>query len=299
MLLIVAHDAGGAELLSSYVRRCQLKCIYHLEGPALKIFEKKLGPITNVPLIDAIVMCDWVLCGTGWQTDLEWSAIKYAKKFNKKAVAFLDHWVNYRERFLRQGFYLPDEIWVADEFALQLARRVFGDLPMRLVDNPYLEDIREAFSTIAQKGRITSPIKQVLYVCEPIDAQVAGYNETMALRYFIENISALGSDISRIVLRPHPSEQASKYSWIIKESAIPITINANRSLIEEINESDIVVGCETMAMVVALVAKKRVICCIPPGGKACSLPFLEIESLALMVSAALPTSSDSGKNLYE
>ena len=42
---IVSHDAGGAEILSSYVVQNNLSCIYYLAGPTINIFERKLGPL--------------------------------------------------------------------------------------------------------------------------------------------------------------------------------------------------------------------------------------------------------------
>ena len=55
------------------------------------------------------------------------------------------------------------------------------------------------------------------------------------------------------------------------------------TLAEDILCSHIVVGCESMAMVVALLADKLVISCIPPGGRACQLPHKEILDLKDMV----------------
>ncbi|MGB1984427.1 MAG: hypothetical protein ACPHOH_03080, partial [Porticoccaceae bacterium] len=43
------------------------------------------------------------------------------------------------------------------------------------------------------------------------------------------------------------------------------------------------VGCESMAMVVGLLAKKRVISAIPPGGRPCQLPQPAIENLQQLV----------------
>jgi hypothetical protein len=68
-----------------------------LEGPALKIFERKLGPIEQMPLDDALRQSDGLLCGTSWQSDIEWRAIELARSRGKPSAAFLDHWVNYRE----------------------------------------------------------------------------------------------------------------------------------------------------------------------------------------------------------
>ena len=42
---IVAHYAGSAEVGSSYVRRQNMCCIYSLEGPKRKVFDRKWGKV--------------------------------------------------------------------------------------------------------------------------------------------------------------------------------------------------------------------------------------------------------------
>jgi len=54
MLAVVSHDAGGAEILSSYVRQEGLHPVFVIEGPARRIFERKLGAIEVVPIEEAI-----------------------------------------------------------------------------------------------------------------------------------------------------------------------------------------------------------------------------------------------------
>src|SRR3990172_12247676 len=139
MITVVSHDAGGAEILSSYVRQQNQDNIYVLEGPALKIFERKLGTIqTTLPLEEAIRRATSILCGTSWQSDLEFNAIRFASSLGKRSVAFLDHWVNYSDRFTRSGeTCLPDEIWVGDSIARSMAADMFPHLPIRIVENPY------------------------------------------------------------------------------------------------------------------------------------------------------------------
>ena len=78
MICVVSHDAGGAEIISSHIRRSSLDCNYVLAGPALKIFERKLGPIPLNSLEDGLQKSDSLLCGTSWQSDLEWRAIDMA-----------------------------------------------------------------------------------------------------------------------------------------------------------------------------------------------------------------------------
>ena len=293
MLAVVAHDAGGAEVLSSFVRRQPVPCVFAVDGPAVGIFVRKLGSIERLTLDDALGRADSLLCGTSWQSDLEFEAIGLAGSLGKPSVAFLDHWVNYPGRFVRSGVRrLPDDIWVGDEYARQIAAAAFPETAIRLVENPYLEDIRDELNRLASASRPGGRHASILYVCEPIrDSALRqyghenywGYTEEEALRYFLSNIAALGTPFERIVIRPHPSEDPDKYRWAEAEFEFPIAPGGSRSLAEEVVESDVVVGCESMALVVGLLANKRVVSCIPPGGKACALPQPEIEHLARLV----------------
>ncbi len=288
MLAVISHDAGGAEILSSYVRQQGLDCLYVLAGPARKIFERKLGPIEVHSLKHAIRHSRSILCGTSWQSDLELNAIKLARSMGKHSVAFLDHWVNYRERFVRSGkTYLPDEIWVCDEIANGMAREIFPGMNIRQIENPYFQDLRRALEVVARSSPSRAP-RSILYVCEPVREHALrqfgnelhwGYVEEDALRYFLSNVGACGVSVERIVIRPHPSEPAGKYDWAADEFELPIVFGGTDSLLAEITASDAVVGCNSMAMVVGVLAGKRVISCIPPGGQPCALPQPEIQSM--------------------
>ena len=69
-------------------------------------------------------MSDLVLCSTGTSSDYEKRAMYLAKKHKKKTIAYIDHWVQYRERFLINNKIIrPDEIWVSDTYALLLAKK--------------------------------------------------------------------------------------------------------------------------------------------------------------------------------
>ena len=119
---VVSHDAGGAEILSSYVKREKPNVVFALAGPAERIFKRKLGQIENKPLIDAINAADVLLCGTSLPSAHERNAIRIAKEMKLHSIAFLDHWINYPDRF-KEGakLLLPDEIWTVDERAFALS----------------------------------------------------------------------------------------------------------------------------------------------------------------------------------
>jgi len=285
---VISHDSGGAEILSSLLLRQRTSELLVLEGPAVAIFERKLGAVRPLPLEEAVQRSAWVLSGTSWQSDLEWRALVRARELGKPSVAFLDHWINYKERFLRGGqLCMPDEIWVGDEYAARIARSQFAGQRVRLVENPYFDDVRRSFASLgASLARPARPV--LLYVTEPMrehgllhygDERYFGYTEEEAVQYFLENLKFIASDVARIVIRAHPSEPEQKYAWARERVSAPLEISEGKSLIEDIATADIVVGCESMAMVVALLGSKRVVSAIPPGGHPCALPQSEIELL--------------------
>jgi hypothetical protein len=117
----------------------------------------------------------------------------------------------------------------------------------------------------------------------------ASYNdEDDALRYFLANVDALRRPVDRIVIRPHPSEARDKYAWAEQAVNLLVVRGGQRGLVAEIAEADVVVGCESMALVVALAAGKQAVSCIPPGGKACALPHSEIAHLSMLAPPIRP-----------
>jgi hypothetical protein len=289
MLTVVSHDAGGAELISSYVRQQGIACIYVLEGPARHIFERKLGPIQIAQLESSINLATSLLCGTSWQSDLEFNAIGLARSLGKRSTSFLDHWVDYRERFTRgTEVHLPDEIWVSDKLAQKLATEAIPEVPAFIVENPYFADLSRELESINPSYTKNIDKLSVLYICEPVREHMRlqfgnenhlGYVEEGALAYFLDHIDIIGKPVERIVIRPHPSESLSKYEWARTQFNMPIFLGGDQTLLQEIVDSDVVVGCESMAMVVGLLAGKRVISCIPPKGRPCVLPYSEIEHI--------------------
>ena len=297
MICIVSHDAGGAEILASYAKKVEEPCLFSLAGPAAKVFTIQMATVISLPLEAAIEQADWLLCGTSWQSDLEWQAIALSRKMGKRSVAFLDHWVNYQERFVRSGVqHLPDEIWVGDPHAEALAGAEFPSTTIRLVPNPHFEDIKEQVANLNAlpntSARTPSGGSQVLFVCENIsehaqiqhgDPRYWGYTEFDAIEYFFANIKALQTNISTVTIRPHPSDPIGKYDSVVAKNPELTRLSSGQPLLEDIAISDMVVGCESMAMVIAVQCGRRVVSCIPMQHVQLKLPFSEIEILSTLV----------------
>lgn len=302
MIAIVSHDAGGAEILASLVARQKLDCVFVLEGPAVEVFRRRLGPIQSVGLEWAVQSSDSVICGTSWQSDLEWRAVVAAKSNQRRVVSYIDHWGHYLERFTRNGLtILPDEIWVGDAVAFSKAVTIFPQLTVRLEPNPYFADIIEQLSNLSDRAHPDGDVGlSVLFVCEPLSDHGRldfnnelhwGYTEFDALRYLYRNLASLGDRVRRLTIRPHPSERSGKYDDIAREFGDVALVGGKRSLLEEISDCDVVAGCQSMAMVVGLLANKRVVAAIPPGGIACALPQVEIEPLTALVARSAASKS--------
>jgi len=293
MRAVICHDSGGAEILSSWVRKNQhLETCLVLDGPAVEIFKKK--GLENINTKENLEKCinqvDFVLTGTSWASDLEKRAIKHAKKKGIMVASFIDHWVNYPQRFeFNEAMLLPNEIWVGDKYAFQLAQKYFPTNILRLVNNPYFEDIKAEQLKIDICADSNEGVR-ILYVTEPIQEHATkkygnpmhwGYTEFTAIKYFLETINdyvlSRNKSLNEIRIRSHPSETKDKYQDTIEHfHNLPVKISQQNSLLYDCNWADWVCGCETMAMVVGLYLEKEVYTTIPKGGRACSLPHSEI-----------------------
>lgn len=291
-LAVVAHDAGAANHIIAWCQACDNQDIYAcVDGPAAMLWAQSFPAFRNFSLPEALNQSRMLLTGTGWGSSLEHDARKLARYSGIKSVAVIDHWTNYRERFVRQGEQvLPDEIWVVDIFAKKLAEEAFSGTSIRQLPNCYL-DHQVADILKIEKKNPKRRRGNILYVLEPIrqtwgNGEVLG--EFQALDFFINNMAFLGIDEEvDIRLKPHPSDPAGKYDdWAHSRERYRISVDGLSSLAELIAWSDMVVGCQTYALVVAAAAGKRVVSSIPPWATPCVLPQSEIIRLSELVSVA-------------
>ena len=301
-MLVVAHDAGGAEMVSSWLRRSpQSDCQFLIDGPATSIFERKLGKLKIAPpesMEGLVEGSSLVITGTSWASNLEKRVIKQARENKVKVVSILDNWANYLERFDLEGEQiLPDEIWVGDEYAFRIAEETFKNVTIRLIDNPYLLDIKDEIDSCkAESGEARADLK-LLYVCEPVSEHACksrgrvdafGFTEYEAMELFISHLQKLSfaNGNMEVRIRPHPSEAPDKYDRYINIESDQITVSKSHAstLVEDCAWSNWVIGINSMALVVALMAGKDVFCCIPGHTRPFGLPhegirnFLELSN---------------------
>lgn len=300
-ILVVSHDAGGAEIISAYVKKnfdaYDFFCV--LGGPAVNIFAKKklkavvLRGFENCPekLFDSDCKIDLLLASIGWSSDLEHIFLREAKKRGIKTIVYLDHWVNYRERFgyPHEGWEnnLTDEIWVGDEYAYKMANLLFAPArkQITLVPNPHFAEIKEDYKKFQTQKVNKKDNDAILFLSEPIGEAVNIFGDKDNLKYDEYDISdkllgylAAKQKKRKIIFRLHPSEKNDKYDGILNKYKDKVNIckSANKDLFADIIKAEFVIGMESAALVTALFCEKKVISFLPNANKECPLPFEQI-----------------------
>lgn len=278
-IIVVANDAGGGEILAAYIKtNPSLDFIPYAAGPAARIFERE-GIDYKPAAVETAKQnlfqhqdVDLVLTGTGWMTPIERLFIIEAKKLGLKTAAFLDHWVNYRERFCypEPGWQhnLPDEIWVGDAAAEKLAKNYFSGKTIRFIPNPYFTSFARRYQKLLESGEEG---KGLLFIGEP----------TSYVQIVLEQLLDYLVDkqfTNPVILRPHPAEGPDRYDDILDKYSgkLRVSISNNRNIIDEFLISRVVVGMESAALVLALFCAKPTLSFISDPKTFCPLPFADL-----------------------
>jgi len=277
---VVCHDAGAANLILPWIAADRsVRLLPAMAGPAESLWRARFPAIATLPVREAVSQASAVLTGTGWASDLEHLARRMARSLRLPTVAVIDHWVNYRERFRRDGEeVLPDEIWVTDDHALAIAREEFGGIPVRLKPNLYLEE------QLASAPPLDEADQDVLFVGEPVRADWGRgtSGEVQAFDHFMTHRTELGiPPRASIRVRRHPADPPEKYVALIGRHP-GVRLDRSRDFASALAGVRWVVGLESYALVVALRAGRIAISALPPWAPPCRLPHREIIRLTTL-----------------
>ena len=275
-LSVVCHDAGATNLILAWLESWGGSVKAYMEGPAVKLWQNAFpGVPLSGSLEEVLDGAISLVTGTGWASQLEHDARQLAHKRGIYCVAVLDHWVNYPQRFERNGLmHWPDELWVADEYALRIAQDTLPSIPVRQFDNLYLKDQLARVQSSEENGTL-------LYVLEPV-RQTWGKGEEgefQALDFALNHVNQLlPSGIKQIVLRLHPSESPEKYQAYLARDP-RICMDASVDMAEALSRANLVVGVESSALTLALAAGRSVYSSLPPWAPALRLPHVGIQQI--------------------
>lgn len=289
-LAVACHDAGAANLIAAWLRGWRGEIRLCLAGPAVELWRRLDPGAELLPIGRALDGAATLLTGTGWASDHEHEARKRAQSMAIRSIAAVDHWVNYRERFIRHGeLILPNELWVADPYAKAEVQRCFPGVPVRELPNLYLQGVVDEVAAFDPAAPAEKPAR-VLYVLEPIRRDWGAKErsgELQAFEYFLDYLRGIGAADARIVLRPHPSDPAGKYDdWPARFAGLDLAIDGGAPLARQIAWADWVVGCESFALVAALEAGRIVFSSLPHWAPPCALPHRELRHVRRLLGHA-------------
>jgi len=285
-LAVVCHDAGSANLIVEWLKEYKGIIKVCMVGPAKSIWEKHFPDIKLNSLDNIINDTKTLLSGTGWG-DIEYSARIKAKKLGIKNIAVIDHWVNYRERFIRNKCeVLPEIIVVSDKYAYKQAQILFPSICIIELPNNYLQT-QTKLASAKRVNACKDPFENILIVTEPLRVKKSGkdtYLEFDAIEFFMKSLNKINvsKNYVHIILRLHPSENTDKYDYILKKYqhlVTKINISNHTDLYSDVAWADLVVGMNSFALVISLSSNVPTMSILPPFSIDCVLPHKEIVHL--------------------
>ena len=265
--LLVAHDAGGAEILCAWLQATGEMADVVADGPAARVFSRESIPILNSSTVN-IADYQRVITGTSYGTQLENRFIELARSKGIFSIAVLEHWLHYLERFQNCGYLtLPNELWVCDQYAQALADKLFPDVSIKLQPNWYWKKIRSQV-TQGQPGHWLLALENRQPRGETwrdsIDAALAWLSQS--------------SNIKHLTIRPHPiMEPSAIHDYLVGTESRNFDCEVStQSLVEDLSVCEAVIGYQTTVLALALVCNKRAVSLVN-GNEKLTIPFEEIE----------------------
>ena len=217
-LAVVCHDAGAANLIVAWLKDYKSEARVCMEGPAKIIWERNFPDNKLLPINRVMDDSNTLLSGTGWG-NFEYEARIQAKKRNIKNIAVIDHWTDYKGRFIRnQKELLPDLIFVSDKYAYKKAKISFPSISIIQFPNNYLQ-LEANLVSSARVRECQTPIENILIIAEPFREKIPGNDSTLefiSIEFLMSNLNKLNlsRNLVNITLRLHPSEPLDKYNFL-------------------------------------------------------------------------------------
>lgn len=268
----MSSSAGGANVLVAFAKRYLdlSKCEFCFKGAALDLLQKEFNrkSIASFSLLDNFPSHDTVaITGTSGRPELEREAISIFKELGILTYSILDHWGNFKLRFIpyhlwEEGVdnvkdYLPDYVVTLDSSAYKLAlEEGFPENILLQISNPYIEELKDKF-LIAEKTPNDKTV--ILYISEYFSLHNENIKKEHACKQYTEfnyvedimhHLYAQKPKQFKLIFRLHPSEDKKKYEYL-QQSYPDIEFSVEKSLMEDFARSDIVLGRTSMALYIA------------------------------------------------
>lgn len=252
-ILVVCFDAGGADVVSSWIFVSKLKNFdSYLRGPACKIFDTRIKKINQKKKIN-LEKYDLIITGSSLRSWHEINIIKEAKKLNIPTITFLDHWVNYKKRFLRnKKYYFPNSFVVMDKCAQRIAKLTFKNKEIHLFENYR----KKYFNIFFKKKKKLRKKNEYLYFSSNYASVKTKKIDHKILFKFENYLIKSGIKNYKIYIRNHPSEDIKKYQSTIDNKKF--FKDNSKNIYDCVSNYANFFGSESMGLIFAKYGKRKV-----------------------------------------
>jgi hypothetical protein len=269
---IVSHDAGGAEVLSGYLKENPLELpLYYLKGPAVKVFMNR-GLIDNSYKFNR----NWdyrighLIASMSWRDGITEAMILEAKKNKIPTEIILDSWYDYSSRF---GFpdagwknNLPDQLIICDDIAEKIIKNQNLEkiCKIKKVKNFHFQDLLREYELIYKNNSIAD--EYLLFLSSPIaETKEKNLKElactTVTKRDLLQDILAICREKQlKVKIRLHPSEDRGQIKFAYGSMLDGVVIGDKKStLLEDLHSAKYVIGFSSLVLIFASLIGKTAI----------------------------------------
>ncbi len=263
---VCSYDAGGGNALAHLIHAIDLKTRFAIDGPSFAIYST-LFP--EFPTQNSAVLypdADLLISSTGWQSSHEFEIMDEALLRGIPVVAALDHWVNYKERFERKGKVIfPTYFLAFDDESERKIYQEFLNPSVIKVQNFYTQRVLQEIKDIETQHN--SKLFDFVFIGEPLSRSSENdlWNEYDAIKYFFIALRNYDLTSAKILVRPHPSEEVSKYDEFVPSDFKNVKIETDQDLPWTLAMAKAVVGCHSMALYIAEQNGNTVYTAFPKG----------------------------------
>jgi hypothetical protein len=303
-ILVLANDAGGANLLKSIIRieralACWTVCTPE-NSPASKVFEGMNGIehllLQHCGSLDEILSTriDLLLFNPGWNS-FPREAIAGKKELGFPVAALLDHWIDYEKRLHEDD---ADYFIVCDNHAFDTASSASLS-PILKLNNYHFKEL-EDFDLKSENGTPTGNdllfLSQTISLHDKIKPGIdpgftyLGLEEGKVIEDLLENFDQIAAEfqVTGIRFRLHPSETEFRHHQLVhRVPSIPISIenSSSRILAESAKDAGVVMGINSMAIYEAHVLGRPAFAIRPLPSTSITIPIPEAQKLDRAVDA--------------
>jgi len=292
-IIIIGRQAGTANAflpLIHALKHCACSmALIGLSTAATLWEENQLSVITSatfeeaLPVLNQLQNPGFMLTGTSSMAVEDARFWEWAAQHNVPSLAFVDHWVNYWQRFSsdpvgqKRFDLMPEKIAVIDDVAaIQMQKAGCPPEKLLITGHPAFDNLWQIPSSMDWEMRATIMPQAcdslVLFVSEPFSqvygtaAQtILGYTEKTVLELVIATLNRLGKELEKrfcLALKLHPSEDRNHLTGMLKQHrnqqwVVNTMVEGDRHRL--IAASDMVVGMTSMLLYEATLMGRPVV----------------------------------------